>query len=66
MIEVGKLKNLYLNKTIVRNDITKPLNQGSVFTFVTNNESEMLTEMHASVNKLRKFNKLIGVDFWQY
>lgn len=56
MIEVGKLKNLYLNKTIVRNDITKPLNQGSVFTFVTNNESEMLTEMHASVNKLRKFN----------
>ena len=58
MLEVNKIPSLAISKVVLRNDITTPMNKGSVYLFVTPDEKSMYTKINKYTSRTTKFNIL--------
>ena len=55
MIELKKIENLYIQRAIVRTNITKTLNKGSAYMFINNGEENTVNDIRNFLSKKTKF-----------
>ena len=58
MLEVKKIPSLALSKVVLRNDITSPMNKGSVYLFATKDAASMYDKISKFTQRSNKFNIL--------
>ena len=58
MLEVSRIPSLAISRIILRNDITTPMNKGSVYFFVTPDEKTLYKNINKYTRKEAKFNIL--------
>ncbi len=57
MLQIGKVPSMAIVRTVTRSNLTKPLNKGSVFTFIAPDEnSTFLTINKFTTDIVNKFN----------
>jgi hypothetical protein len=55
VIELKKIENLYIQRAIVRTNITKTLNKGSAYMFINNGEENTVNDIRNFLSKKTKF-----------